>query len=57
MFLAPHSRHTEIRMHDIALVKDLQVLSYSDTAGVHIVSDMDCRHFFITGHSGMMRTH
>ncbi|MGI6773448.1 MAG: homoserine O-acetyltransferase MetA [Acutalibacteraceae bacterium] len=51
VFLAPHSRHTEIRMHDIALVKDLQVLSYSDTAGVHIVSDMDCRHFFITGHS------
>ncbi|HPP68804.1 MAG TPA: homoserine O-succinyltransferase [Clostridiales bacterium] len=51
IFLAPHSRHTEIKMSDIALVKDLQVLSYSDIAGVHIISDMACRHFFVTGHS------
>ena len=36
---------------DIAQVKDLQIISYSDMAGVHIVSDMDCRMFFVTGHS------
>ncbi|MBE6817371.1 MAG: homoserine O-succinyltransferase [Ruminococcaceae bacterium] len=51
IYYAPHSRHTEIRRQDIAQVKDLQILSYSDEAGVHIVSDMECRKFFVTGHS------
>lgn len=47
----PQSRHTEIRMEDIAKIKDLQVLSYSPVSGVHLLSDMDCRNFFSTGHS------
>lgn len=51
VFYVPHSRHTEIRRSDIAFVKDLQILSYSDMAGVHLISDMDCRNFFATGHS------
>ncbi|MPM62496.1 Homoserine O-acetyltransferase [bioreactor metagenome] len=51
VFYVPHSRHTEIRMEDIAKVKDLQILSYSEMAGVHLISDMDCRNFFLTGHS------
>lgn len=51
IFYAPHSRHTEIRRSDIALVKDLQILAYSEQAGVNIISDMDCRKFFFTGHS------
>lgn len=50
-FYVPHSRHTETRREDIALVKDLQILSYSDMAGVHLISDMQCRNFFATGHS------
>lgn len=50
-FFVPHSRHTEIRMEDIAKIKDLQVLSYSKESGVHLLSDMDCRNFFSTGHS------
>lgn len=50
-FFVPHSRHTENRMNDIALVKDLQIISYSDMAGVHLISDMACRNFFATGHS------
>lgn len=50
-FYVPHSRHTENRRSDIALVKDLQILSYSEEAGVHLISDMDCRNFFATGHS------
>ena len=33
------------------LVKQLQVISYSEISGVHIISDMDCRQFFVTGHS------
>lgn len=51
IFYVPHSRHTEIRRQDIAQIKELQILSYSDISGVHIVADMDCRQFFITGHS------
>lgn len=51
VFLVPHSRHTEIRMNDIALVKELQVLTYSDMVGIHLISDMACRNFFATGHS------
>lgn len=50
-FYVPHSRHTEIRMEDIAKIKDLQVLSYSAKAGVHLLSDMECRNFYSTGHS------
>lgn len=51
IFYIPHSRHTEIRRSDIALVKDLQILSFSEQAGVHLVSDMECRNFYSTGHS------
>lgn len=51
IYYVPHSRHTTVDRQDIAQVKDLQILSYSEMSGVHIVSDMDCRKFFITGHS------
>lgn len=50
-YYVPHSRHTDINRQDIAQIKQLQIISYSDIAGVHIVSDMDCRQFFVTGHS------
>lgn len=50
-YYVPHSRHTEVRRQDIAKVKQLQIISYSELAGVHIVADMDCRQFFVTGHS------
>lgn len=51
VFYIPHSRHTEILRQDIAQVKDLQILAYSDIAGVSLLSDMECRNFFSTGHS------
>ncbi|MCR5484872.1 MAG: homoserine O-succinyltransferase [Clostridiales bacterium] len=51
IYYVPQSRHTETRREDIALVKDLQILSYSDMSGVHLISDMECRKFFATGHS------
>ncbi len=50
-FLAPHSRHTEIRRGDLEKVPDLQVLAESDEAGIYIVGTKDGRHLFITGHS------
>lgn len=51
IFLAPHSRHSEIRREDIEKVTDLEILSESDEAGVYIVTSKDRRHLFITGHS------
>lgn len=51
VYYVPHSRHTTVERQDIAQVKELQIISYSDISGVHIVSDMDCRQFFVTGHS------
>ncbi|MEO2508548.1 homoserine O-succinyltransferase [Clostridium paraputrificum] len=49
-FFAPHSRHTEIKSKDIENVKELEILSESDDAGVFIVSTSDYRKVFITGH-------
>jgi homoserine O-succinyltransferase len=49
-FLAPHSRHIEIRRADIEKVSEIQILSESDDAGV-IVGSKDGRHIFVTGHS------
>ncbi|MDP1546709.1 MAG: homoserine O-succinyltransferase [Anaerolineales bacterium] len=51
IFLAPHSRHTEIRRVDIEQVDELQILAESDDAGVYIVGTKDGRHIFVTGHS------
>lgn len=50
-FLAPHSRHTDIKRKDIAKVKDLEIVSESDEAGVYIVTSKDGRQIFVTGHS------
>lgn len=50
-FLAPHSRHTEIRAEDILKVDELEILAQSDEAGVYLVASKDGRHFFVTGHS------
>lgn len=50
-FMAPHSRHTEIRRADLEKVPDLKILAESDEAGIYIVGSVDRRHVFITGHS------
>ncbi len=51
VFLAPHSRHTEVRREDIEKIAALKILAESDEAGVYIVTSKDNRHLFITGHS------
>jgi len=51
IFLAPHSRHTEIRRADVEKVSDLNILAESDEAGLYILGTKDGRHLFITGHS------
>jgi homoserine O-succinyltransferase len=50
-FLAPHSRYTEVRRRDIVRIKELEMISESDTAGVYIVGSRDGRRIFVTGHS------
>ena len=50
-FYVPHSRHTEVRAEDIEKVKELQIISQSDDAGVYMVMARGGREFFITGHS------
>ncbi|MCL1857866.1 MAG: homoserine O-succinyltransferase [Oscillospiraceae bacterium] len=51
IFYAPHSRYTEIRKKDIDLMPDLEILTSSPEAGVHIVASKKMRQFYITGHS------
>jgi homoserine O-succinyltransferase len=50
-FLAPHSRHTEIRRADVDRIPELVVLAESDQAGLYIIASRDGRKVFITGHS------
>jgi homoserine O-succinyltransferase len=50
-FLAPHSRHTEVRRADIQQVDGLKILAESDEAGIYIVASTDNRKIFVTGHS------
>ncbi len=51
VFLAPHSRHTEIRTEDVRACSNLTILAQSDLAGVYLISDKENRNFFVTGHS------
>jgi homoserine O-succinyltransferase len=51
VFYVPHSRHTEVRREDIERIPQLEVLTSSDIAGVHIVANKNGRQYFITGHS------
>jgi len=50
-FHVPQSRHTEVRREDIDQVRDLEVLSVSDEAGVYIVASRNGKQIFVTGHS------
>ena len=48
---APHSRHTEVRRKDIDPIKELEILSESEEAGVYIASTANGKSIFVTGHS------
>jgi homoserine O-succinyltransferase len=50
-FLAPHSRHTEVRREDIEKIPDLEIISESPEAGVYMVKNKGGSMIFITGHS------
>jgi homoserine O-succinyltransferase len=50
-FLAPHSRHTEVRLEDVQKMDGLKLLAASEAAGVYLAASRDGRHVFVTGHS------
>lgn len=49
-FLAPHSRHTEVRKEDIEKIKELTILAESEDAGVFLVINSDKKQIFVMGH-------
>lgn len=49
-FMAPHSRHTEVRAEDIRAVNDLTILAESETAGVFLTIADEGRRIFVMGH-------
>ncbi len=51
IFLAPHSRYTEIRREDILANKELELISESEEAGVYIVVSKNRKQVFVTGHA------
>lgn len=50
-FLAPHSRHTEVRREDILKNPNLEISASSDIAGIYIVANRNGRQYFVMGHS------
>ncbi len=51
VFYAPHSRNTYVDRKDIEACDKLKILTSSEEAGVHIVSKIGGRQFFVMGHS------
>ncbi len=49
-FIVPHSRYVKLRKEDIEEIKELEILSESDEAGIYIVSSKDGKQIYITGH-------
>lgn len=51
IFYAPQSRGITVRYEDIAKFDDLELMAYSDEAGVTIVKTKDSHKFFVTCHA------
>ncbi|MCC8101896.1 MAG: homoserine O-succinyltransferase [Clostridiales bacterium] len=50
MFLAPHSRHTEVPIEEIRKVKEITILAESDEAGMFLAMADGGRRIFVMGH-------
>ncbi|MDQ0228842.1 homoserine O-acetyltransferase MetA [Metabacillus malikii] len=55
-YYVPHSRHTDVLKEEIERVPGLQILSYSEEAGVCLVMSEDGKQIFLTGHPEYERT-
>lgn len=50
VFLAPHSRHTEVPIEEIRKVPELTILAESDEVGMFLCMTEDGRQIFLMGH-------
>ncbi|MGI6096175.1 MAG: homoserine O-acetyltransferase MetA [Lachnospiraceae bacterium] len=50
LFLAPHSRHTEVPIEDIRACKDITILAESEEAGFFLGMAKEGRQIFVMGH-------
>ncbi len=50
VFLAPHSRHTDVPVEKIRAHKEITILAESDEAGVFLASAKEGRQIFVMGH-------
>ena len=50
-FMAPHSRHTEVRREDLEKIPRLKILASSEEAGIYAAMTGGGKQIFITGHS------
>jgi homoserine O-succinyltransferase/O-acetyltransferase len=50
VFLAPHSRHTEVRREDVEAEGSLKLLAVSEEAGFYMAASRDGREVYVTGH-------
>ena len=51
VFMAPHSRHTEIRREDLEQIPNMKILASSEEAGIYAAMTEGGKQIFITGHS------
>ncbi|MBQ0027239.1 MAG: homoserine O-succinyltransferase [Lachnospiraceae bacterium] len=51
VFYAPHSREIYVKREDIEAIDDLELMAYSDEAGVTIVKSRDSRKVFVLCHA------
>lgn len=51
VFSAPHSRYTGIDREAVLACDKLELLTFSEEAGCHIIASKNGKHIFITGHS------
>jgi homoserine O-succinyltransferase len=50
VFYAPHSRNSDVKRENIEKVAELELLAYSDEAGVYLVASKNKRQVFVFGH-------
>ncbi len=51
VFMAPHSRNTEVKREEVEAEPMLEILSSSEEAGLYAIKARNDRQFFIMGHS------
>jgi len=50
-FFVPHSRHSEVRLEDLNAISALTTLADSEEAGAYLITALEGRQIFVTGHS------